>query len=106
MVQRAGLEAEQVLALYQVGVDGIFIDLCDDRLVEARRHRIDQFHARHELAMLLGGDLAGDEDAQMPDALMHRIDDGLDVLYDLALVVVEIENPTQRLLRRRDIVAP
>ena len=41
--------------------------------------------------MLLGRDLAGDEDAEMADALVQRVDDGLAVGDDLVLVVVEIE---------------
>src|SRR4051812_45028455 len=56
--------------------------------------------------MLLGGDFAGDEDPEMPDALVHRVHDGLAVLYDLTLVVVQIEHPVQRLLRRCDVVTP
>ena len=38
--------------------------------------------------------------------LVQRVDDGLAVGDDLVLVVVEVEDPVQRLLRRRDVVAP
>ena len=41
-----------------------------------------------------------------PIAVMQRIDDRLPVGDDLAHVVVEVENPVQRLLRRGDVVAP
>ena len=40
----------------------------------------------------------------MPDALVDRVDDGLTVGPDFVDVFVEIENPSERLLRRRDVV--
>ena len=55
--------------------------------------------------MLLLGDAAGDEDAEMPDRLVNGVDDGLPVGPDLVDIAVEIENPVERLLRRRDVVA-
>ena len=55
--------------------------------------------------MFLLGDAAGNEDAEMTDAFVNRVDDRLPVGPDLIDVGVEIENPVQRLLRRRDIVA-
>src|SRR5439155_15441925 len=88
VVQRAGLEAEQVVTLHQVGIESVLIDLDNDSLVEARRKHIDQFHARYEFAVLLGGHLAGYENAQMPDTLVHSVNDGLAVRDDLALVVI------------------
>ena len=90
----------------QAGIGRIFVDLGDDRLVKAGGHCVDQFRAGHELTMLFGCDLAGYEDSQMPDAVMHRIDDRLTILDDLTLMVVEIQDPIQRLLRWRDVVAP
>ena len=36
---------------------------------------------------------------------MDRIDDGLPIRADVVDIVVEIENPSERLLRRRDVVA-
>ena len=59
-----------------------------------------------ELAVLLRRHLAGDEDAEMADALMQAIDDRLAGGDDLVLVIVEVEDPAQRLLRRRDVVTP
>src|SRR5258705_2963202 len=41
----------------------------------------------------------------MAGGLMHRIDDGLSVRSNLIDVIVQIENPTERLRRRRDVVA-
>ena len=81
-------------------------DLGDDRLVKPRRHGVDHVHARDELLVLFRSDLARDEDAEMPDRLVQRVDDGLTVGDDLVDVVVEVENPAERLLRRRDVVAP
>ena len=56
--------------------------------------------------MLLGRHFAGDEDAEMSDALVQAIDDGLSGRDDLVLVIIEIKDPVKRLLRRRDVVAP
>ena len=55
--------------------------------------------------MLLLGDTAGHENAEMTDAFMNRIDDGLPIGPDLIYVGIAIEDPVQRLLRRGDIVA-
>ena len=56
--------------------------------------------------MFLGRHLARDEDAEMADRLVQGVDDGLAVGDDLVLVAVEVGDPAQRLLRRRDVVAP
>src|SRR6516164_116740 len=56
--------------------------------------------------MLFGRYSARDEDAEVTDARMQRIDDRLAVFDDLVDIVVEVENPAQRLLRRRDVIAP
>ena len=77
----------------------------EHRLVEAGRQHVDQIDIAGELAVLLARDAAGDEDAEMTDGLVDRVDDRLAVGADLVDVVVEIENPAERLLRRRDVVA-
>ncbi len=55
--------------------------------------------------MLLPGDAAGDEDAEMADALVDGVDDGLAAGADVVVLLVEIDDPAQRLLRRGDVVA-
>ena len=55
--------------------------------------------------MLLLGDAAGNEDAEMADGFMHGVDDGLPVSPDLVDIGIEIEDPVQGLLRRGDVVA-
>ena len=55
--------------------------------------------------MLLGGHLAGDENAEMADALVQRINDRLTIRDDLVDAVIQVEDPIERLLRRRDVVA-
>ena len=67
---------------------------------------VDHLHAGGELGVLLGRHLARHEDAEMADRLVQRVDDGLPVGDDLVLVRVEVGDPAQRLLRRRDVVAP
>src|SRR5436190_11221178 len=41
----------------------------------------------------------------MPDTLVDGVDDGLSVGPKLIYVLVQIENPSERLLRRSDVVA-
>ncbi len=55
--------------------------------------------------MLLLGDAARDENAEMADRFMDRIDNRLAIAPDLVHIGVEIEDPVQRLLRWRDVVA-
>src|SRR5947209_8549059 len=55
--------------------------------------------------MLFPRDRGGNEDAQMADALMDRVDDRLPVTSDFVIVLIEIENPSECLLGRRDVVA-
>ena len=56
--------------------------------------------------MLLQGDIAGDKDAEMSNRVVQRVNDGLAVGDDFIDVVVEVENPVERLLGGRDVVAP
>src|SRR5262249_43520074 len=58
-----------------------------------------------KLAMLFLGNAAGNEDAEVTDARMDGVYDGLAVGADFVDVLVKIENPSERLLRRRDVVA-
>ncbi len=55
--------------------------------------------------MLLGGDLARDEDAEMADTLVNRVDDGMAGRHDLLVRAVAIGDPAERLLRQGDVVA-
>ena len=106
VVERARLQPEQVFALDQIAVFNVIRGLGDDRFVESGRRDVDHLHAGDEFAVLLRRDLAGYEDAKMPDRLMQRVDDRLAVRDDLVDVVIEVEDPVERLLRRRDVVAP
>src|SRR6516165_9768597 len=55
--------------------------------------------------MFLSGNAARDENAEMADVLMHSVDYGLSIGPDLVDVIIEIKNPVERLLYRRDVVA-
>ena len=55
--------------------------------------------------MLLPRDAGRDEDPEVPDLVVDRVDDGLAMGADFVHVVVEVEDPVERLLRRRDVVA-
>ena len=55
--------------------------------------------------MLLLSDAARDEDPQVPDLLVHHINDGLPTDQNVILILVQIQNPSEGLLGRRDVVA-
>ncbi len=55
--------------------------------------------------MLLVGDLGRYEDAEMADAVVKRVHDDVAVGLELAIGRIKIDDPVQRLLRRRDVVA-
>ena len=54
--------------------------------------------------MFLSRHSGRDEDAQMTDRLVDRIDNGLAIAADLVNVVVKVEDPIKGLLRRRYVV--
>src|SRR6476659_3951429 len=84
------------------GVSGLGVKY---RLVETRRQRIDQVDIAGELAVLLLCDAGGNEDAEVTDAFMNGVDDGLTVGADLIDALVQVQYPSERLLGRRDVVA-
>jgi len=55
--------------------------------------------------VLLAGDSGRNEYAQMPDTFMHGVDDSLAVGPDLLDIIIEVQDPAERLGRRRDVVA-
>src|SRR5262249_13846377 len=64
------------------------------RLVEPGRQRVDQVDVAGKLAMLFLGNAAGDEDAEVTDARMDGVYDGLAVRANFVDVLVKIENPS------------
>src|SRR5262249_17320507 len=74
-------------------------------LVETGRKSVDQVDIARELAMLLLCHAARNKDPQMPDRFMNHVDDRLPIASDLIDVLVEIENPIERLLWWGDVVA-
>src|SRR5690606_33853664 len=75
------------------------------RLVQAGRQDVDEIDVAGELLVFLACHAAGYEDAQVADAFVHRVDDGLVVGADLVVVLVQVGDPAQRLGRGRDVVA-
>src|SRR4030095_6913097 len=47
----------------------------------------------------------GDEDAEMADVLVHQANDYLPASLDLLGAAINVSNPVEGLLRRRDVVA-
>src|SRR5258708_20733264 len=74
------------------------------RLVEPGRQRVDQVDVAGKLAMLFLGNAAGNEDSEVTDARMDGVYDGLAIGANFVDVLVKVENPSERLLRRRDVV--
>jgi hypothetical protein len=54
--------------------------------------------------VFLLGDATGHKNAEMADAFVDCVIDGLPMSQDIVIVLVAIEYPTKRLLRWRDIV--
>ena len=105
IVQRAPLAPHDPLSTgkLRIGrVGGFGFERC---LVKPGRQHVDQVDVAREFAVLLLGDAAGDEDSEMPDRLVNGVNDGLPIRPDLVDIAVEIENPVECLLRRRDVVA-
>ena len=55
--------------------------------------------------MFLLGDASRNKDAEVADAFVDGVDDGLAAGADIVVLGVEIGDPAQGLLRRRDVVA-
>ena len=106
VIERARLEADHVIARDQLGMGGFRAFFGHHRLVEPGRQDVDDVHGLGEFLVLFRRDFRRNEDAEMADRLMQGVDDGLPVGDDLLVATVEIKDPAQRLLRRRDVVAP
>src|SRR5262249_47423007 len=104
VIERPRLAAHHPVPAREVGIDGIFSLCLEDRFVKAGRQHIDEIDVAREFAVLLAGHSGRNEDSQMAYRLMDRVDDRLSVRSDLVYILVEVENPSQRLLRRRDVV--
>ncbi len=105
VVHAALLERQHVVAVGQVGVGRVRRLVGDLGLVDARRQHIDHVDVGGELLVFLARHAAGHEDAQVADALVHGVDDGLVVRQHLGIVLVQVGDPAQRLRRRGDVVA-
>ena len=66
---------------------------------------LDVLQELDDLGVLAVRHLPGDEDAEVADVLVQQADDGLAVGLDLLGRRVEVADPVERLLRRRDVVA-
>ena len=105
VVERPRLAAHHPLARDEVGADRVRPLGLQHRLVQSWRQHIDQVDVAGELVVLLARDAGGDKNPEMPHGFMDRVDDGLAVGADVVDVLVEIQNPSERLLRRSDVVA-
>ena len=63
------------------------------------------FQHRRDLRSLLLRDLAGDEDTEVVDVLVHQADNHLPAGLDLLGASIHVGDPVEGLLRRRDVVA-
>ena len=105
VVERAALETGDVVADDQIALDGVRTLWLNDQLIETGRQQIDQVDVLDELRRFLPGDLAGHEDAEMADIVMQVVDDRLLAGADVVDALVQVEDPAERLLGRRDVVA-
>jgi hypothetical protein len=105
IVEGAHLKAAQEVAGYEIRAGLVRSLRRDDQLVESWRQTFDDVHRLHDDLMLALGDLRRDEDREMADLGVDAIDDRLALRPDVVDAFIEIEDPTERLLRRADVVA-
>src|SRR6476646_6132013 len=105
IIERSRLATHDPIAGHKVLADRVLSLALEHRLIEAGRQGIDQIDVAREFAVLLSRYAGGYKDAQMSHGLMNGVDDGLSVGADFVDVLVEIENPSEGLLGRRDVVA-
>ena len=105
VVEGAWFETHDPVAAHQIRVGGLRRLGGHDGFVQAGRQYINQINVGRELLMLLLGHPTRDEDAEMADAFMDGVDDGLGAGADVVVLLVQIDDPAQRLLRRGDVVA-
>ncbi|MPL74766.1 hypothetical protein SDC9_20583 [bioreactor metagenome] len=105
VVEAAPLDRHDVIALGQLVPRLVCSLVADDGLIDPRRQQVDQLDVAGELAVLLAPHGGGDEDAEMADAFVHRVDDGLVVRQDLSVIGIHVSDPAERLRRWRDVVA-
>ncbi|MCY1218642.1 hypothetical protein D9M72_305910 [compost metagenome] len=106
VVDAAALEAHQVAPFDQVPVRQVRRHVLDLGLVQARRQHIDQVQRAEQFAVFAVGDAGGNKDAQVSHGLVQAVDDHLVVGDQFLIGGVQIRDPVQRLLRRRDVVPP
>src|SRR5262249_1085872 len=74
------------------------------RLIEAGRQNVDKIDIAREFPVLLASHAGRNEDSQMTHLVMDRVDDRLSMGADLIDILIEVENPSERLLRRRNVI--
>src|SRR5690606_10519281 len=105
VVDFATRERQYIIAGRQVGVERVRGLVGDLGLVDAGRQHVDQVDVGGEFLVLFARHAAGHENAQVADAFVHGVDDGLVVRHDFGVVLVQVGDPAQRLGRRGDVVA-
>ena len=104
VIQGALLEADDPVAADEFRMDRVRGLAGHHRLVQTGRQHVDQIDVGSELIVLLAGHAAGDEDAEMADALVDGIDDGLTLGEDILVLLIQVADPTEGLLRRGNVV--
>src|SRR5262245_58297556 len=89
----------------EIGASGVLAFAFKRCVVETGRKCVDEVNIARELAMFLASHTRGNKDAQMANALMDRVDNGLSIGSDLVNILIQIEDPVERLRGRRDVVA-
>ena len=105
VLEAAFLDPHVVVALQEFPTGFALALVGDHDLIEPRREAVDQVHVVDELRMLLGRDLGAHEDREMSRGFVQAIENRLAVLADLIDTVVVVEDPVERLLGGRDVVA-
>src|SRR5581483_773254 len=98
-------EPQEVVAESEIGVERLRSLFDEFGLIEAGGQAVEEIDVRFEFSVLLPTDTARYENPEMPDTVMERIDDRLVVCDNVRVVAVKVGDPTQRLGRRRNVIA-
>src|SRR6516225_8158677 len=105
IIERPCFAAHHPIPGHEIGIGRILRLGLEHGLVETGRQCVDQVDVARELVMLFLCNAPRHKDAEMTYGLVNAVDDGLSVGADFIDVLIEIEDPAERLLRWRDIVA-
>lgn len=97
VLQRARFDGQQIVAIDQFRVERLAGFWFDHRFKDSGGQQIDKVNIGGEFLMFLASDATGHEDAQMTDAVVGGVDNGLVMTQYVNFVAIQVGYPSQRL---------